>query len=74
MKEFKYEMRMIFIISLFFEVNGTLLSFFKNIKKIYFGCATQHAESQFPDQESNSCPLQGKLRVLTTRLPGKSQE
>ena len=35
---------------------------------------TQHAGSQFPDQGLNSYPLQWKLRVLSTRLPGKSLE
>ena len=30
-------------------------------------------ESQFPDQRSNSYPLQWKHRVLTTGPPGKSQ-
>ena len=32
------------------------------------------AGSSFPDQGSNPHPLQWKLRVLTTGLPGKSQE
>ena len=38
----------------------------------FFGCVVQQAESQFPDQGLNSCPLQWKYRVLTTGLPGKS--
>jgi len=34
---------------------------------------TSHVGSQFPNQESNLCPLQWKHRVLTTGHPGKSQ-
>ena len=36
-------------------------------------CSAWHAGSQFPNQESNLCPLQWKLEVLTTGSPGKSQ-
>ena len=39
----------------------------------FFGCAVQLLGSQFPDQGSNSCSLQWKLRVLTTGPPGNSQ-
>ena len=39
----------------------------------FFGCASRHAGSQFPDQGSNLCPLQWKHRVLTTGLPGNSR-
>ena len=41
---------------------------------LFFGHATEHARSWFPNQGSNPCPLQWKLDVLTTGLPGKSQE
>ena len=37
-----------------------------------FGCAVQHAGSQFPDQGSNPCPLQWKHRVLTIGPPANS--
>ena len=40
---------------------------------LFFGRATQHARSQFPDQGLNPCPLQWKLRVSTTGPPGKSE-
>ena len=38
-----------------------------------FGCARQHAGSQFPDQGSNPCPLHWEHDgILTTGPPGKS--
>ena len=37
-----------------------------------FGCAILNAESYFPNQESNLCPLHWRLCVLTTGPPGKS--
>lgn len=40
---------------------------------LFIGRTTQHLGSQFCSQGSNPCPLQWKLRVLTTRPPGKSQ-
>ena len=40
---------------------------------IYFGRAAWHVRSWFPDQGLNPRPLQWKHRVLTTRLPGESQ-
>ena len=40
---------------------------------LFFGCATQHVGSQFPDQGSKSHPQHWKCRVLTTEPPGKSQ-
>ena len=40
----------------------------------FFGHAMQHMGSQFPDQGSNPCLLQWKLRVLTNGPPGKSPE
>ena len=36
-----------------------------------FGCTILNAESYFPNQESNLCPLHWPLWVLTTGLPGK---
>ena len=36
------------------------------------GHATQHVGSSFPAQGLNSCPLQWKSSVLTTGLPGKT--
>ena len=49
---------------------------FKKKKKIIyfsFGHAAQRAKSYFPNQGLNLCPLQWKLKVLTTGPPGKSQ-
>ena len=40
----------------------------------FFGRTMRHAESWFPDQGSNPCPLQWKHGVLATGLPGKSLE
>ena len=45
-------------------------SFFKKS----FGCTLGQVGSDFPDHGSNPCPLCWKRRVLTTGLPGKSQE
>ena len=45
-------------------------SFFKKS----FGCTLGHVGSYFPDYGSNPCPLYWKHRVLTTGLPGMSQE
>ena len=52
--------------------NRQVWDFWKFILFIYLGCTTRHVGSQFPDQGSDLCPLQWKLRVLTTELPGKS--
>ena len=38
----------------------------------YFGHTLRHVESEFPAQEWNSGPLQGKRGVLATGPPGKS--
>ena len=46
---------------------GFLFPFF-----FLFGCATQHAGSQFPNQGLNLRPLHWKHGALTTGLPGKS--
>ena len=40
----------------------------------FFGHAIHHVGSYFPDQGSNRCPVQWKHRLLTTGLPGNSQE
>ena len=45
----------------------------KRLTRLHFlSFFTQHLESQFPDQESNLCPLQWKHRILTSRPPGNS--
>ena len=49
----------------------TRLSFYSFF--LFFSCATQHAESHFPNQGQNLCPLQWKCGVLTTEPPEKSQ-
>ena len=38
----------------------------------FFGQAKRHTGSYFPDQVSNPCSLQWKLRVLTTGSPENS--
>ena len=48
-----------------FEEKNTFFFFFR-------GCAARHVGILVPDQGLNPCLLQWKLRVLTTRLPGKS--
>ena len=50
------------------HIRGSLLYF------VFFiwGHVTRHAGSQFPDQESNLCPLKWKLGVLTTGPPENS--
>ena len=42
----------------------------------FFGRATRHAESSFPDHQRRSdlCPLRWKCGVLTTGLPGNSED
>ena len=45
---------------------------FKKLFFFFFGCTAWHAGSQFPNHRLNPQPLQWKLRILTTRLPGKS--
>ena len=39
---------------------------------LFLAAPCAHAESYFPDQRPNPCPLQCKCRVLTTRPLGKS--
>ena len=59
--------------SLFFVffLSVTLFFIFIFYLKNYFGLTACHVGSWFPDQGLNPCPLQWKLRVLTTVPPGK---
>ena len=41
---------------------------------LFFGHATQHVGSEFPNQGSNPCPLRWKCRVLTTEPPEYSPQ
>ena len=41
--------------------------------EVFFGCAMQHVESQFPNQRWNPRPLQRQWGVLTTGPPGTSR-
>ena len=43
----------------------------KEIYLLFFGCTTQHAGSQFPDQGLNPCPFHQKCGVLITGQPEK---
>ena len=53
---------------------GKLADFFFLIVTFFFSGHTPWlARSQFPHQESNSCPLQWKHGILTTGLPRNSQ-
>ena len=54
------------------KVVNLFSTFFFSFFKKTFGCTTQHAGSQFPDQGSNPHPLQWNRGLLTTGPPGKS--
>ena len=58
-----------------FTLSSFIFAFFLyQIFIFIFAHAMWHGGSSFPDQGSNLGPLQGKLRVLATGLPGESSK
>ena len=55
-----------------FHEEGFLFFLSLSLFFFFFSHALWHPRSQFLDQGPNLCPLQWKLRVLITGLPGRS--